>query len=452
MTLNNYRQSLLGGWCAVVLILFAGCTIEEKGSVPQAAYHDVPATPDCLQNINATLANGDADLLFNYDHVPVFDIFMPKERWDNLLVNARDEEWVEGDVCFEGAAIGKIGVRFKGEVGTLISCFDENDELICPRLSLKFKFNEYDDEKRFFGLKRLILNNYRWDQTKMREKMAYDVFREMGIAAPRALWAMVRVNGESKGLYGMVEAIDGRFTEDRWPDSPDGNLYKEVWPTDTDEAFIVERLKTNEESADVSDMLTFAGEINAASDDVEVLQVIGNHMDVNQWMRFLAVEDAIMSYDGLTFFYTEDGTWHHNHNYYFYEDAPGHFTLIPWDLNSTFWLDNAHATPHWTEVQDDCSITYLYWEGFGAMAIAPACDKVMAALNLNLPVWKQAAKEALDGPASIETLNSRIDDYSAFIGREAREKETFAPDFDDYVRYLRYDVEHVYTALENRIR
>jgi spore coat protein H len=438
---------------AVVLLWIAGCTANDNGGDSvRAAYHDIPATPDCLQNIDETLENADADLLFSYDHVPVFDIFMPPERWENLRANARDEEWVEGDVCFEGAAIGQIGVRFKGNVGTLYSCFDENDRLTCPRLSLKFKFSEYDDDKRFYGLKRLNLQAYRWDGTKMREKLAYDVFKDMGITAPRALWAVVRVNGETTGVYGMVEAIDGRFTEDRWPDSPDGNLYKEVWPTDTDTSYIVERLKTNEEDADVSDLLSLASEINGAVDSQAVLQVLNSHLNVDEWMRFLAVEDAITSWDGLTFFYTGDGGLHHNHNYYLYGDAPGHFELIPWDLDGTFWIKDPHEPPHWTEQQDDCSQTYMYWDWIGVRAIAPACDTIMAALHLKLSVWKQAASEALNGPISAETMDARIGAYIQFMGKEAREPQTYAGGFNREVGYLRDELARIRNLLSQRIQ
>ncbi len=59
----------------------------------------------------------------------------------------------------------------------------------------------------------------------------------MGTIAPRAAWANIVVNGESYGLYGMVEEVDGRFADNRWPGNGSGNLYKEAWPTNPEEGW-----------------------------------------------------------------------------------------------------------------------------------------------------------------------------------------------------------------------
>jgi spore coat protein CotH len=218
---------------------------------------------------------------------------------------------------------------FKGSYGTLYGCF-ENGELICERLSLKLKFSMLDEDLRFFGLKRLNLNANRHDDSRMKEKLAYDLYRAMDLPAPRASWAVLKVNGQSYGLYGMVEEIDGTFTKDRWPDYPDGNLYKEIWPTDTDPAFILAGLKTNEDVGDVSSFVEFGEAVSAAGAPDAVREVLARHTDLEHFARYMAVDEAILSLDGVTYFYTDDGLWFHNHNYYFYEDSPGRAAMAAW--------------------------------------------------------------------------------------------------------------------------
>lgn len=368
-----------------------------------------------------TLAGQDAGALFDYDHVPTFDIGLPQARWDDLLANAVDEQWEQVEACFEGKWIGTIALRFKGSYGTLYGCFDEAGELVCPRLSMKLKFSEYDEDLRFFGLKRLNFHANRFDDSRMKEKLAYDLYRAMGITAPRSAWAVIRVNGESLGLYGMVEELDGRFTEDRWPEHPDGNLYKELWPTDTDASNITAALRTNEDDGDVSGFVTFSQAVTAAPNEAGILDALAEFTELDHWARYMAVDDAIASYDGVTYFYTDNGSWSHNHNYYFYEDAPAHFTLVPWDVESTFWINPNHAAPHWTELPDDCSLTYPYWEG---LATAPGCDPIFRALHLALESWRSAARELLDGPFAEDAMLALIDSHEAFIGAHARARET----------------------------
>ncbi|MBN2525096.1 MAG: CotH kinase family protein [Deltaproteobacteria bacterium] len=377
---------------------------------------------DCLTNPDSSLEELDAQQLFDFDHVPAFDFYLPEDQWESLQANAMDEKYTAVDACFEGKYIGKIGLRFKGSFGTLYGCFDEETgDLICPRLSMKLKFSKYDDDLRFYGLKRLNFNAHRYDDTMMREKLAYDLYRSAGVMAPRSAWSVVRVNDRSYGLYGMVEELDGRFTQDRWPDYPNGNLYKEMWPTDADETQLTDSLRTNEDNADVSSFVEFAEAINAAKDDAEVLDVLSDYTDLDLWARYMAVDEAILSYDGVTYFFTDDGVWSHNHNYYFYEDAPGHFALLPWDAESSFWINPDHATPHWTEIPDNCLDTYPYW---GGLATAPGCNPIFRALQTDLPRWRSAARKLLDGPFDQDTMISRIDKYEAFIGKFAEAKET----------------------------
>jgi spore coat protein H len=374
--------------------------------------------PACLSDIDPTLAGADAQALFDYDHVPSFDLYLPEAEWEALQKNARDEQYTEAEACFEGHGIGTVGLRFKGSYGTLYGCFDSQDNMTCKRLSMKLKFDKYVEDQRFFGLKRLIFNANRYDDSRMKERLAYDLYRSMGIVAPRASWAVVRVNGKSYGLYGMVEPVDGRFTANRWPDNPDANLYKEAWPGDTGSA-LVSALRTNEEEAEVSGYTAFSDAMAEADED-DLSSTLGKYTDLDYWARCMAVDDAILSYDGITYFFT-DGVHTHNHNYFFYEDSPEHFTLIPWDVETTFWINEDHKTPHWTVLPEDCGTTYEYW---GGRATAPACNMVFRALNTDRSAWRAAIRELLDGPFALDTMLETIDRHAEFIGDEARSDAT----------------------------
>jgi hypothetical protein len=439
------RTTAVAVMLAVAVLVVASCASDRTDSRPDAA-GDV-ATGPCGA-VDPSLQDGDLDTLFAATSVPTFDLYLPQATWEDLKLHARDEQFVPAQACYQGRALGTIGLRFKGSYGTLYECFDGQGKMICPRLSMKVKFDEYVEEQRFFGLKRLAFNAYRYDDSRMKEKLSYDLFRAAGIVAPRSAWAVLRVNGESLGLYGMVEPVDGRFTAHRWPESPDGNLYKEVWPTHASKQQLIAGLETNEETADVSGYQGFAQTFMAA-DDANRLATLGKYMDLDYLARFMAVEDAVISYDGVTYFFT-DGTITNNHNYFVYEESPTKFTLIPWDVESTFWIDPNHAAPHWSVIPTDCSLTYAYW---GGKALAPGCDLVFRALDTDLDRWRRAARALLDGPFSLAAINANIDRYLDVIGDAARSDPTptMYSTFDAAVSYVRSTLPAMRDRLEKLI-
>lgn len=375
--------------------------------------------------VDPALATADASDLFAGTTVPTFDIWMPPERWADLQVHARDEQYVEATACFEGRGLGRVAVRFKGAYGSLYTCFDDAGVNQCKKLPLKLKFDEFEPGKRFHGLKRLNFHSNRYDETYLRERLAYDLFRSMGIVGPRAAWALVRVNGEVYGLFGMVEQVDGRMTADRWPERGDENLFKEAWPNYTDPAAAASRLETNEEEGDVSAFMAFSRAMNEAA-DAELRETLGNYVDLDYWARYLAVDDAIASYDGITTFYTaEDDSWSGNHNFYLYQETPNRFALIPWDVESTFYRSGFGYVPHWTRTPEDCSIKYPVWGG-GSLALAPGCDRVFRALAMDLDGYRRAGRELLDGPFSEAAMKSAIDTHAAVI-RDSVAKDPNGP-------------------------
>jgi spore coat protein H len=443
------RQSLatIAATAVAFAVLQAACASNPAAPRPDATSDlgDNPCgTPD------PSLLDGDLDTLFAATSVPTFDLYLPQADWENLKAHAREEQFAPAQACYQGHALGTVGLRFKGSYGTLYECFDGQGKMICPRLSMKVKFDEYVDQQRFFGLKRLAFNAYRYDDSRMKEKLAYDLFRSAGIVAPRSAWAVLRVNGQSLGLFGMVEPVDGRFTAHRFPQNPDGNLYKEVWPTRASDSQLLASLETNEEKADVSGYRAFAQAFLSA-DASHRLATLGQYMDLDYLARFMAVEDAVISYDGITYFFT-DGTSANtgNHNYYIYEESPTKFTLIAWDVESTFWIDPNHAAPHWTVVPADCSLTYSYW---GGKAIAPGCDGVFAALDTDLSRWRAAARALLDGPFSLTAMTSLIDRYLGVIGDAARSDPTPTTysSFDAAVTGLRSSLPAIRDRLEKLI-
>lgn len=417
---------------ALVLAFAAGCSDPAKNAPPVD---------------DATFDQRDANELFEWPDVPVFEFELPEERWTELQANARAEEYVEADVRFEGHAFGTVGLRFKGSYGTLGLCFDREGGLICPKLSMKVKFDEYALDRRFFGLKRLNFHSMIRDATKLHEHVAYGLYREQGLPSPRSSWAVLAVNGEKLGLFSMVEQVDGRFTAAHFAGGGDGNLYKEAWPLSNSEEFYAAHLETNEETATHEGMLAFAAALTSSSEE-ERNAALQNFTDLDALYRYMAVDDAIANSDGITAIYCETEPCE-NHNYYFYqEEARPFFWLIPWDVDAALTPNNPFSQiPHWTIRPSDCGVRYAVWD---KEVIAPGCDPFFQALGSDIGRYHAAVNELLDGAFAEDAVLERVDRAAAFI-ENAVEADPLGPgivSFRTSVADLRRDVPVLRRRLE----
>jgi hypothetical protein len=264
-------------------------------------------------------------------------------------------------------------VRFKGAYNTLETCFDSTGALICPKLSLKLKFNEYLPGGRFKGLRKLNFNSSVRDETLMHEVITYYLFRSMSLAAPRASHALVNVNGEPQGLFVMVEDVDKEFLQDHWT-ADEGNLYKSVWPQYADPLPYVAALETNKTSGDVTRMLALAETARQATDET-FAGAVASQLDLPALARYFAVDRAVAADDGIQIFYCSDATTADctNNNYFWYEVPGGPTQLIPWDVDYTLNDVNTDlGRSQWDTSPTTCTpVPYCdYWPD-------PSCDPLM---------------------------------------------------------------------------
>jgi len=344
------------------------------------------------------------------------------------------EQFIPADMEFEGSNIGKIGIRYKGSDYSLPRCFFPNGDTTrgspnktCAKISYKLKFTQYDKEKRFYGLKKINLHAFTPDQTKMHEILSYELFRDMGINAPRVSYANVYINNNLIGLFLSVEEIDGRFTKARWPEDGDGNLYKEVWPNSADTKHYLDGLKTNndpEDNPDVRKMVSYYNAINA-SNEQNFEQTLSQYMDFDYFLRYLAVDVALKNWDGIRAWYA-DKTPARNHNYFFYEEENGKIWIIPWDMDQALVQRDSYfesggfgqALPQWNVPTTNCRSQ----NANGNPLIPPNCDKLfklMAAVFWNRYV--QLGDIFLNDLFISERLIEKINRHSSLISNAVQQ-------------------------------
>lgn len=351
----------------------------------------------------------DAEWVFAEEPIRTYEFTLSDTDWAYLNAHALDEEYQPATLSVDGTHVGVVGLRYKGSNGTLRRCARDG-RLLCDKLSMKLRFDEYEPSKRFFGLKRLNFNSMLSDASYLHERLAYRMFREMGVAAPRAVHAQLVVNGEDLGVFSLVEAIDGRFTDSRFT-AGDGNLYKERWTNTDNPGWLTSGLKTNEVAPRHDAMIQFHDELNAASAD-ELPEVVARYMDVDQLYTYLAVDRAISNWDGVTAFYCRGGC--NNHNFYFYqhEEQP-RFTLIPWDLDNTFTVTNSFDyVPGALVIPPSCPQRFPVFADM--TVLGPACDPLLQGLALgDVSRYRAIQEQLLEGPFELGALEEWIDERVA---------------------------------------
>jgi len=382
---------------------------------------------------------------FDQGTVLEYRITMPSDLLHDMQHNGNDEEYRAVALHVSGGVVDmtfeRVGFRLKG-FGSLHSCWDESGVRSfggdCARISTKIKFSEFDKDARFYGSKRLNLNAMANDNSKLREALAYSIFREFGVDAPRTAFAKLYVNGAGPFLVLAVEQIDGRYTAHHYPDGGDGNLYKEIWPRwQADEAMALEQLKTNdnpEDHPDVSDFLAFSRAVGSSSAESFATDM-ETWVDTTQLLRYMAVDRAIRNWDGLTTFYNLYPTGgpipeyltilesypNSPHNFYWYHDdgAEDRFHLIPWDLDNSFWpadpfrspqrWGDAHPVPDWNVKPASCAPIQLWGSGSLLAATPPGCDKLLSMLASTM--WDDFVRignELIASQLGYDQLNAKL--------------------------------------------
>lgn len=306
--------------------------------------------------------------------------------------------------------LGVVGIRPKGSRGTLSSCFNEEGEQICDKLSYKFKFDKYVDENHFKGLSRLNLHSGIRDRSLMRDFVAMGIYRRMGLPTPRVAFAEFFVNDELQGVYILVEEVDEEFLQSRFPGESAGNLYKDRWPSGKRSDDLTTFLNTNEENPDHSSFERFHEELTVA-DEAQLPDIMERWLDASRFDSMIAVDEAIAHADGPLRFSAraEDHDSYKNHNFYLYQRSAERFEFIPWDTDKTFDSGTTKRVGPFfpRDLELDCEKDGIsptedpLWE-----RLEPNCEPLIRGLALS--EHQGAMARLYDGPFSLPELESIV--------------------------------------------
>lgn len=159
--------------------------------------------------------------LFDTNEVISVNIKMDEDEWNEMLKNAMAEEYYSCDVEICGTTFKNVAIRPKGNTSLSSVARDPDTD----RYSFKLEFGHFMEGQTCFGLDKLILNNNYADATNMKEAIVYDMFNFIGAASPLYNYASISLNGEYKGVYLALEAVEESFLLRNYG-TQNGELYK----------------------------------------------------------------------------------------------------------------------------------------------------------------------------------------------------------------------------------
>jgi spore coat protein CotH len=338
------------------------------------------------------------------------DFYRPDEVQSIHLQVAEDElnrmrtalpERVYGRASFRwrDISIDNVAIRFKGNSSSSPTQQHKRSFLI--------KFDEFTDNQRFLGLRRVSFDNAVQFGSLFSEPIVTEILRDQGITTQRCNYAKLYLNGKYHGLYVNVERIDEVFVKHRLPD-PNGMLFKvdEGGPGGNlqllgDDPTAYERTfepETKSSKKGHRRLVEFIGTINQSPAE-DFAANLESKFAVDNFLRVTAVMLFAGAFDQLT-------GWN-PHNYYLYYDGKQQrWQYLPWDLDVGF-CEVAFGQIH---VLDDWNAA---WPAPGQQP-HPLLDRIVADPVL-LKRYRHTARIILDKYFEPERLCGILDAKYALI-------------------------------------
>ena len=237
--------------------------------------------------------------------------------------------WVTATVTIDGTTFENVGIKLKGN-STLRGVSTESDPTTLPWL---IRLDKYVDDQNYDGETELVVRGNN-SETALNEAVALDLLSVAGLASEEAISSRFSVNGTATELRLVIQNPDDDWAEQEFGET--GLLYKAEAGGDysyrgedpASYADVFEQEAGDENLQPLIDFLKFINE----SDDETFTAELGDHLDVASFATYLAFQDFVDNFDDI------DGPG--NNSYLRYDETTGLMTVVNWDLNLAFGVQN----------------------------------------------------------------------------------------------------------------
>ena len=297
------------------------------GRINRGGSRATPASPGIRLTSSDVRHYPDAPL---YDPATLRTFFIEFENpaWESELVafNNTDVD-VPATVTVDGRVYRDVGVHFRGN-----SSFGVGNGY---KRSLNLSFDFVHEDQAIGGYRTLNFLNANQDPTLMRTVLSMHIARQY-IAAPKANFVRVVINGENWGVYANAQQFNKEFAADnfgttkgaRWK-IPQGSGLGGGFSYQGDDASRYNRtfqIKSKDEPESWAALIDLVKTLDATP--VESLEAaLSSRLDIDAYLRFLALDNAMSSGDAF---------FQRVADYSLYRHPDGRFHFVFHDANEMF--------------------------------------------------------------------------------------------------------------------
>lgn len=257
-----------------------------------------------------------------------------------------------------------------------------------------------------------ILNSLGYDQSRLRDRLSYDLARRIGDYATRCRYCEVFVNNEYCGLYMLTEKVKADknrvnvvkiTTADNIPPAITGGYILQQDKNQYTTSFVWPDWRMNPEWPDADDITSsqiaylsnYIDMTNATSDNLSVTDGIPAMLDISSFcdfIIFIELSGNRDSYKGSTFYH---------------KDRLGKLRAGPiWDFNNSYTKDYTGWVLDFRR-----GISFSFWQKFIDIPVLRCCLAKR---------WNELIRSG--EPLCVDSINARIDKISAEIS-EAKARD-----------------------------
>lgn len=309
------------------------------------------------------------------------------------MMNALPEcIYVPASFQWNDVTLERVAVRFKGN-----SSSQPNQK---HKRSYLVRFNKYESNQRFLGLRRVSFDNGVQFGSLFSEPIITEILQSEGIKTHRCNYAKVYLNDQYQGVYVNVERIDRTFLENNFPNASGGLWKNDLGGPGGNLSFIGSETGKYEQTFEAKnkaaksrgELVEFIRKINQTSEE-DFAKMLESSMNVDQFFRVTAIMLLSGAFDQLT-------GWNPHNFYLFHETQRDRWHYLPWDLDVGF-CENAFGR---LRVLEDWNAAWPVPAGCSN----PLLDRVLSNPGL-LNRYRQIAAEVLEVRFQPEQLCESID-------------------------------------------
>ena len=320
--------------------------------------------------------------------------------------------WATGAMTINGQRLNGIGVRYKGNASF-------NLMRGSLKRNMKIKLDWTNDDQSYKSVETLNLNAGGLDPSKLRDAFSYWLFQQAGVPAPRTTFAELsltipgRFEKETLGLFTIVEQVNKSFLNDRFGSKkgllmkPEGIASVEFHGDDWRFYAPLYRPDDTPTAVQTRRVMDFAHLVNHGNEQ-EFRDSIASYLDVDGFLRFIAVNTLIVNLDTLLAM---------PQNYYLHLGRDTNkFVFFPWDLDISF-----AGWPLGGKPADQMNLSLVHPHSSDEHNLI---DRLFAIEPVKMK-YDKIIRELVDGLFSREQLMKKFDELEKTV-RDARKRDKAA--------------------------